>query len=101
MEIEFDELFSFLRSRYPFPFRYGIDRGFRQHRTATNDLSEFHFPVGRNHGLHPDGSADLHFLGQLWILWGYLTHYLPCSWWLFLSMRNGWAEGDHSQGKRY
>ena len=63
MKIEFDEFFGLLRSRAPFPFFYGIDRGFCQHGTAANNLSELHFSVGRNHGFHSDGASDLHFTG--------------------------------------
>lgn len=63
VKIKFDEFFGFLRSRSPFPFFYGIDCRFCQHRTAANHLSELHFSVGRNYDLYLDGSSDLHFAG--------------------------------------
>jgi len=63
MKVEFYEFFGFLRSRRPFPFLYGIDRGFCQQRIATNHLSELRFSAGRNHDSHPDGSMDLRSAG--------------------------------------
>ena len=63
MKVEFYEFFSFLRSRRPFPFFYGINRGFCQQRIAANHLSELRFSAGRNHDSHPDGSMDLRSAG--------------------------------------
>ena len=59
MKVEFYEFFGFLCSRYPFPFFYGINRGFCQQRIAANHLSELRLSAGRNHDSDPDGSMDL------------------------------------------
>jgi len=99
MKIKFYEFFGFLRSWSPFPFFDGIYGGFYQHGTATNHLSELHFSVGRNYGFHPDGSPDLHFVGQLWIHGNHFGDYLPRRFWLFLCTRKDWGEDDRSQGK--
>src|ERR1700716_190925 len=97
LKIELYEFFGFLRSWSPFPFCYGVDRGSCQQRTATNHLSGLHFSVGRNHGFHPDDSANLHLAGELWIDWVHPVHYLSCCFRMSLSERKGRREGDYSQ----
>jgi hypothetical protein len=100
MKVEFYEFFSFLRSRRPFPFLYGINRGFCQQRIAANHLSELRLSAGRNHDSHPDGSMNLRSAGQVWIDWDHSVDYRPLSFWLVLSERSEWAEGNYSQRKR-
>ena len=63
MKVEFYEFFRFLRSRYPFPFFYGINRGFCQQGIAAYHLSELRLSAGRNYDLYPDSSVNLHFAG--------------------------------------
>ena len=63
MKVEFYEFFSFLRSRRPFPFLYGVHGGFCQQRIAANYLSELRFSAGCNHDSDPDGSMDLRSAG--------------------------------------
>jgi hypothetical protein len=100
-KIEHDEFFGFLRSRYPFPFFYGLDRGFCQHRIATNHLRQLQFSIGRNYGFHLDGSTDLQFPGEFRINCVHLVHYFPLCFRLFLSESMGWAEGGCSQKEHY
>src|ERR1019366_5050970 len=97
MEIEFYDFFGFLRGRRPFPFVDGIDGGGRQHRTATKHGSELQFSVGRHDGFQPDGSADLHFAGQLWIHRHHLAYNLPLRVGLVLRESERWRKYNHSQ----
>ena len=100
-KIDHNEFFGFLRSRRPFPFFYGIDRGFCQHGIATNNLSQLQFSVGRNNGFHPDGPTDLHFSGELWIHRVHLDRYPPLRCRVFLSERQGWGKGGCPQRESY
>jgi hypothetical protein len=63
MKIEFYEFLGFLRSGYPFPLFYGINRGFRQQWIAANHLRQLQLSARRDYDFHLDGPKDVHFSG--------------------------------------